>query len=53
MRIQAYVAVKLISEVKRELGFENVFKLASNESSLGCSPNVNFEENTGKIFMCK
>lgn len=40
LRIQAYVAGKPISEVKRELGLEKVVKLASNENPLGCSPKV-------------
>lgn len=35
-----YKAGKPISEVKRELGLEEVIKLASNENPLGCSPKV-------------
>ena len=35
-----YVAGKPISEVKRELGLEEVIKLASNENPIGCSPKV-------------
>lgn len=38
LNIQKYVAGKPISEVKRELGLEEVIKLASNENPLGCSP---------------
>lgn len=35
-----YKAGKPIDEVKRELGLEEVIKLASNENPLGCSPKV-------------
>lgn len=35
-----YKAGKPIDEVKRELGLEEVIKLASNENPLGCSPRV-------------
>lgn len=35
-----YVAGKPINEVKRELGVEEVIKLASNENPLGCSQKV-------------
>lgn len=38
--MEMYVAGKPISEVKRELGLEEVIKLASNENPLGCSPAV-------------
>ncbi len=40
LNIEKYVAGKPISEVKRELGLEEVIKLASNENPLGCSPKV-------------
>lgn len=36
--MEMYVAGKPISEVKRELGLDEVIKLASNENPLGCSP---------------
>lgn len=36
--LKMYVAGKPISEVKRELGLEEVIKMASNENPLGCSP---------------
>lgn len=39
-KLEAYVAGKPISEVKRELGIDRVVKLASNENPLGCSPKV-------------
>ena len=38
--LSVYKAGKPISEVKRELGLEEVTKLASNENALGCSPKV-------------
>jgi len=38
--LKLYQAGKPISEVKRELGLEEVIKLASNENPLGCSPKV-------------
>jgi histidinol-phosphate aminotransferase len=38
--MEKYVAGKPISEVKRELGLNEVIKLASNENPLGCSPKV-------------
>lgn len=38
-----YIAGKPIAEVKRELGIENVVKLASNENPLGCSKKVKEE----------
>ncbi|MGL4773165.1 MAG: histidinol-phosphate transaminase [Clostridium sp.] len=38
--LEAYIAGKPISEVKRELGIDRVVKLASNENPLGCSPKV-------------
>lgn len=38
--LNVYKAGKPISEVKRELGLEEVIKLASNENPLGCSPKV-------------
>ncbi|MBU5592593.1 histidinol-phosphate transaminase [Clostridium sp. MSJ-4] len=38
LNIEKYVAGKPISEVKRELGLDEVIKLASNENPLGCSP---------------
>jgi histidinol-phosphate aminotransferase len=40
LNVDRYVAGKPISEVKRELGLEEVIKLASNENPLGCSPKV-------------
>ncbi|MDF2882842.1 MAG: histidinol-phosphate transaminase [Clostridiaceae bacterium] len=40
LNLPAYKAGKPISEVKRELGLEQVIKLASNENPLGCSPSV-------------
>ena len=36
--LEVYKAGKPISEVKRELGLEEVIKLASNENPFGCSP---------------
>ncbi|GAB6138429.1 histidinol-phosphate transaminase [Halanaerobaculum tunisiense] len=38
MNIKPYVPGKPIEEVKRELGLEEVIKLASNENPLGASP---------------
>lgn len=38
--LKMYQAGKPISEVKRELGLDQVIKLASNENPLGCSPKV-------------
>jgi histidinol-phosphate aminotransferase len=38
--LDVYKAGKPVSEVKRELGLEEVTKLASNENPLGCSPKV-------------
>ena len=38
LRIKPYVPGKPIDEVKRELGLEDVIKLASNENPLGPSP---------------
>lgn len=38
--LDVYRAGKPISEVKRELGLDEVIKLASNENPLGCSPKV-------------
>lgn len=40
LSLPVYRAGKPISEVKRELGLEQVIKLASNENPLGCSPSV-------------
>ncbi|MFC1512803.1 aminotransferase class I/II-fold pyridoxal phosphate-dependent enzyme, partial [bacterium] len=37
---EPYVPGKPIHELKRELGLRKVYKLASNENSLGCSPKV-------------
>jgi histidinol-phosphate aminotransferase len=38
--IAPYTPGKPIEEVKREYGIQRIIKLASNENSLGCSPNV-------------
>jgi histidinol-phosphate aminotransferase len=38
--IPVYQPGKSLEEVKRELGLENVIKLASNENPFGCSPKV-------------
>ncbi len=38
--LKAYQAGKPIDEVKRELGLEDIIKMASNENPLGCSPKV-------------
>ncbi len=38
--MKRYVAGKPISEVKRELGIENIVKMASNENPVGASPRV-------------
>ena len=38
LELEVYKAGKPISEVKRELGLDEVIKLASNENPLGCSP---------------
>ncbi|WP_035292326.1 histidinol-phosphate transaminase [Clostridium sp. KNHs214] len=38
LSLNMYKAGKPISEVKRELGLDDVIKLASNENPLGCSP---------------
>lgn len=38
--LRAYKAGKPISEVKRELGLNDIIKMASNENPLGCSPEV-------------
>lgn len=38
--LKLYQAGKPIEEVKRELGLEDIIKLASNENPLGCSPKV-------------
>ncbi|MFD3155741.1 histidinol-phosphate transaminase [Haloimpatiens sp. FM7330] len=38
LNLNVYKAGKPISEVKRELGIDEVIKLASNENPLGCSP---------------
>lgn len=38
MDLAVYKAGKPISEVKRELGLDDVIKLASNENPFGCSP---------------
>lgn len=40
LELGVYKAGKPIDEVKRELGLEEVIKLASNENPLGCSPKV-------------
>lgn len=37
-RMEPYIPGKPISDVKRELGLQDVIKLASNENPLGCSP---------------
>lgn len=37
-RLKPYVAGKPIDEVKRELGIEDIIKLASNENPMGASP---------------
>ena len=37
-RLAHYIPGKPISEVQRELGIDNVIKLASNENPLGASP---------------
>lgn len=38
--LKAYQAGKPIDEVKRELGLDDIIKMASNENPLGCSPEV-------------
>jgi histidinol-phosphate aminotransferase len=38
--LKIYQAGKPISEVKRELGLNDIIKLASNENPIGCSPEV-------------
>ncbi len=38
--LQPYQPGKPVSELQRELGLEQVIKLASNENPLGCSPQV-------------
>ncbi|KTD45335.1 histidinol-phosphate aminotransferase [Legionella quinlivanii] len=38
--LNPYVPGKSIEELTRELGIENIIKLASNENPLGCSPHV-------------
>ena len=40
LNIAPYQPGKPIDELKRELGLDDVIKLASNENPLGCSPNV-------------
>lgn len=40
LELKPYQPGKPISETKREYGLENVVKLASNESPIGCSPHV-------------
>lgn len=45
-KIKAYQAGKPISEVKRELGLDDIIKLASNENPYGCS-------NLAKVAMKK
>lgn len=40
LRLKPYTAGKPINEVKRELGLNDIIKLASNENPLGCSPMV-------------
>ncbi|SKA98463.1 histidinol-phosphate aminotransferase [Caloramator quimbayensis] len=40
LKLKIYQAGKPIEEVKRELGLEDIIKLASNENPLGCSPKV-------------
>ncbi|MPQ42693.1 histidinol-phosphate transaminase [Clostridium tarantellae] len=40
LKIEKYVAGKSITEVKRELGLDNIVKMASNENPLGCSKKV-------------
>ncbi|KRQ87101.1 Histidinol-phosphate aminotransferase 2 [Caloramator mitchellensis] len=40
LQMKPYTAGKPISEVKRELGLDDIIKLASNENPLGCSENV-------------
>ncbi|MDK2902841.1 MAG: histidinol-phosphate aminotransferase [Clostridiales bacterium] len=37
-KMKPYIPGKPIGDVKRELGLQNVIKLASNENPLGCSP---------------
>ncbi|MDD4171505.1 MAG: histidinol-phosphate transaminase, partial [Syntrophomonas sp.] len=36
--LKPYVPGKPIDEVKRELGLDDIIKIASNENPLGCSP---------------
>ena len=38
LRLQPYVPGKPIEEVKRELGIDDVIKMASNENPFGPSP---------------
>ncbi len=38
--LQPYHPGKPVSELERELGIQNIIKLASNENPLGCSDNV-------------
>ena len=38
--IRGYIPGKPIEELKRESGISKIYKLASNENSLGCSPKV-------------
>ncbi|MCX7885575.1 MAG: histidinol-phosphate transaminase [Caloramator sp.] len=40
LKLKLYQAGKPIEEVKRELGLDDIIKLASNENPLGCSPKV-------------
>lgn len=39
-RLASYKPAKTLESVKRELGFENIIKLAGNENRLGCSEKV-------------
>ncbi len=48
-KLRPYQAGKPVEELQRELGLDNIVKLASNENPLGCSPKVkqaiaNFDE---------
>lgn len=45
LSLNSYPAGRPISEVKRDFGIDEVFKLASNENPLGCSPKV------GKVLL--
>lgn len=51
--IDSYVPAKSLQQIEKELGLDKIIRLAANENTMGCSPNVKvaIQENFQNIFL--